>query len=290
METVTGAELMLPFVDELGSTRSHLARRVPWHAHAGVQILYLQRGTTAYEFAAPRPGTVVLTGGHLLVIPGGLAHRGAPDIRPPCSLLHLVFAKRHGTAGTPSPFTPPEFTWLKRQFSRHPLEPRPFSRRICRLLEELSRSLSTRPVARRQAPPGQARLRLQLCELLIESAAQLEAAPPPEQDELIAAAEAWFRSHLGEKIRMTALSRALGVPRARLFDQFKRSAGLTPNDFLLRLRVAQARELMADPQRSLTRIALETGFSSSQYFSTVFRRYTGRTPTAYRAGLLAGSG
>lgn len=137
-------------------------------------------------------------------------------------------------------------------------------------------------------PPRRARMRLQLCELLLESAAQLDTATQSEPDDLIAAAEAWIRSHLGEKIHMDTLSCALGVTRARLFDQFKRSAGRTQNDFLLRLRVDKARELMADPQRSLTGIALEAGFGSSQYFSTEFRRYTRRTPKAYRGGLLRG--
>lgn len=71
MDTVTGVELALPFVAELGSTRSHVARSVPWHAHAGVQLLFLQRGTTAYEFADHPPREIVLPGGHLLVNPAG---------------------------------------------------------------------------------------------------------------------------------------------------------------------------------------------------------------------------
>lgn len=288
MDTKTGAELALPFIAELGSTRSHVARSVPWHAHAGVQILYLQRGTTAYQFAGHQQREVVLPGGHLLVIPGGLAHRGAPDMRPPCILLHLVLTAWQGSGWERSAFTSPERAWLKRRLSQHPLEPRPFSRSIHRLVEELSRSVAELPKENPTAPPGRARTRLQLCELLLESAAQLDAATQSEPDDLIAAAEAWIRSHLGEKIHMNTLSRALGVTRARLFDQFKRSAGLTPNDFLLRLRVDKARELMADPQRSLTDIALEAGFGSSQYFSTVFRRYTGRTPKSYRSGLLRG--
>lgn len=288
MDTVTGVELALPFVAELGSTRSHVARSVPWHAHAGVQLLFLQRGTTAYEFASRQQREVVLPGGHLLVIPGGLTHRGAPDMRPPCILLHLVLSAWRGAGWERSAFTAPELTWLKRQFSNHPLEPRPFSHSIHRLVEELSRGVAELREDHAKTPPSRARMRLHLCELLIESAAQLDAATQSEPDDLIAAAEAWIRSHLGEKIHMDTLSRALGVTRARLFDQFKRSAGLTPNDFLLRLRVDKARQLMADPQRSLTGIALEAGFGSSQYFSTVFRRYTGRTPKAYRGGLLRG--
>jgi transcriptional regulator GlxA family with amidase domain len=76
------------------------------------------------------------------------------------------------------------------------------------------------------------------------------------------------------------------VTRARLFEQFKRGTGMTPTDYLLRVRVERARELMADTSRSLTEVAHATGFSSSQYFSTVFRRYTGMAPGAMREALL----
>ena len=289
MDTVTGVELALPFVAEIGSTRSHVARSVTWHTHDGIQILFLQRGTTAYEFARRDKPEVVLPGGHLLAVPGSVPHRGAPDMRPPCILFHIVLKGWRGPAWDRSPFTTPERVWLQRQFAGHPLEPRAFSRSIHRLVEELVRGVAEFRTSRGKVPPLRARMRLQLCELLLESAAQLNEATQSEPDDLVAAAEAWIRGHLAEKIHMDTLARAVGVTRARLFEQFKRSAGLTPNDFLLRLRVDKARELMADSRHSLTDIALNAGFSTSQYFSTVFRRYTGRTPKAYREGLLRGA-
>lgn len=55
---------------------------------------------------------------------------------------------------------------------------------------------------------------------------------------------------------------------------------MTPNDYLQRLRVHQARQLLADPARTITDVAFATGFASSQYFSKVFRKYVGVTPTA----------
>ena len=60
--------------------------------------------------------------------------------------------------------------------------------------------------------------------------------------------------------------------------------GLTPNDYLLRLRVKKAQELLAQSRQSLTDVGLATGFSSGQYFSNVFRKYTGQTPREYQRG------
>jgi transcriptional regulator GlxA family with amidase domain len=46
--------------------------------------------------------------------------------------------------------------------------------------------------------------------------------------------------------------------------------------------VEKAQELLRETQKSITDVAMETGFNSSQYFSTVFRRYTGYAPARYR--------
>ncbi len=83
---------------------------------------------------------------------------------------------------------------------------------------------------------------------------------------------------------MDELVRHVGFSRARMFDLFKAQTGLTPNDYLQRLRVEKAQEQLRQTNRSVTEIALATGFSSGQYFSTVFARYTGVSPTDFRNG------
>ena len=69
-----------------------------------------------------------------------------------------------------------------------------------------------------------------------------------------------------------------------MFDLFKAQTGLTPNDYLQRLRVEAAQEQLRQTDFSVTQIALAMGFSSGQYFSTVFARYTGVSPTRFRKG------
>jgi AraC-like DNA-binding protein len=46
--------------------------------------------------------------------------------------------------------------------------------------------------------------------------------------------------------------------------------------------VERAREMLANPSLSITRIAMRLGFSSSQHFAAVIRRYTGKTPRQCR--------
>lgn len=284
MDTLPGEKLHLPLVAEVGATRSHVARSVTWHAHPGGQLLFLLRGSTAYEFRHRGRAELEVPGGHFLVIPPGVAHRGAPDMRPPCILFHIVLDAQAGGDCRNTSFTPEEWRWLQQQLRRAGLSVHPFSAELQRLAGKLVRA-----VPEYCAQPGgrlhQARLRAWTCEILLESAAQLNEATKAEPNDVVQAAEACLRSRLDEKVRMSEVARALGVTRARLFEQFKRGAGMTPNDFLLRVRVEKARELMANRQKSVTEVAFAAGFNSSQYFSTVFRRYTGQAPGEYRRSL-----
>jgi AraC-like DNA-binding protein len=57
---------------------------------------------------------------------------------------------------------------------------------------------------------------------------------------------------------------------------------MAPNDFRQRIRIKRSCQRLAKSADPITMIALENGFHSSQYFSRVFRKYVGLTPTGYR--------
>jgi transcriptional regulator GlxA family with amidase domain len=58
--------------------------------------------------------------------------------------------------------------------------------------------------------------------------------------------------------------------------------GIAPAEYYLRMRVAHACKELSQTDRPVTEIGLSTGFSSSQHFSTAFKRVIGTTPRAYR--------
>jgi len=57
---------------------------------------------------------------------------------------------------------------------------------------------------------------------------------------------------------------------------------MTPADYIQRRRVEKVRILLTDSHRSITDIAFESGFSSSQYLCKVFKKYAGTTPRTFR--------
>lgn len=98
----------------------------------------------------------------------------------------------------------------------------------------------------------------------------------------IAAAMALIEERLAEPLTVAELAAAVQLSAAQLHDRFLRETGYTPADYRARRRLARAKELLADPGLTVTDVALTLGFSTSQYFATFFRRFTGMSPRDHR--------
>lgn len=128
-----------------------------------------------------------------------------------------------------------------------------------------------------------AAVRSAVCAAILDAAVALGDAPAtPRPQALVDAAKQFLEEHTHEPVRMSELSKHMGFGRSYLFSIFRSLAGMTPNDFHLRVRIKRAQTLLSDSDESITAIAMDTGFSSSQYFSTVFRKQTGKTPAEFR--------
>jgi AraC-like DNA-binding protein len=87
----------------------------------------------------------------------------------------------------------------------------------------------------------------------------------------------------GRPWKLGELARLSGFSPQYLVKTFTREVGISPHQYLMQLRVNQAKELLAHSDVPVTQLALELGFSSSQHFATVYRRLTGETPLQYRS-------
>jgi AraC family transcriptional regulator len=63
--------------------------------------------------------------------------------------------------------------------------------------------------------------------------------------------------------------------------------GTSPYNYVLMLRVEEAKQRLSGTAESITEIALATGFGHAQHFSTSFRRATGETPSSFRQRALS---
>lgn len=77
------------------------------------------------------------------------------------------------------------------------------------------------------------------------------------------------------------LAERLEVTSSHLIRSFSHAAGITPGQYLTEVRIAFAKRLLRSRSETLENIAACSGFSSAHYFSKVFRRVTGMSPTEY---------
>lgn len=63
---------------------------------------------------------------------------------------------------------------------------------------------------------------------------------------------------------------------------FKQETGETINDYITKLRIEKAKELLKDSRNKLYDICYAVGYSDPSYFSKLFKKYTGLSPTEYR--------
>jgi AraC-like DNA-binding protein len=68
---------------------------------------------------------------------------------------------------------------------------------------------------------------------------------------------------------------------------FREEVGLPPAEYMLRQKVEAAKIALGDSECNITELAYRLGFSSSQYFATVFKRFTNQTPSDYMNGQIA---
>ncbi len=281
MEILSGQRIGLPLVIQIGSIRSDRAQPTQtWHSHPGFEILFVLAGRTAWEFQA-NP-TLEVTGGHFLVIPPNTMHRASQAMRKPSAICGIVFNPALRAAPQNSCFTRKDLRFLLRQFQSSALMPATMNN----LLTDATTRLVDLKRTLEKAPSGlllRAAARSAVCEIILTAAAALSATPPNRGPQaLVDAAMRYLRDRLHEPVRMADLSKHMGFGRSYLFSIFKNIAGMTPNDFHVRIRIERAQALLTESDRSITRVAMDTGFSSGQYFSTVFRKHTGQTPATFR--------
>jgi AraC family transcriptional regulator len=91
-----------------------------------------------------------------------------------------------------------------------------------------------------------------------------------------------IESRLDETITLADLAAAAGLTRMHFAAQFRVATGLRPHEYLLRRRIERAQELLLATATPVVEIALSVGFQTQSHFTTVFKRFTGQPPLAWR--------
>lgn len=105
---------------------------------------------------------------------------------------------------------------------------------------------------------------------------------PPQETRRLQRAVERIREGLGEPLRLEDLAREAALSASHFSRCFRKATGTTPYRYLMRLRVDEAKNLLAETDESVVQVALRVGYSSQSRFAEIFRRCVGMTPSDFR--------
>lgn len=95
----------------------------------------------------------------------------------------------------------------------------------------------------------------------------------------------YLNENLNSNITLDELAQKVGYSQSYISKIFRKETNLSITSYLIHLRIEHAKELLADDFLSIQDIAEQTGFSSLQYFSKLFKSKTGYTPSEFRKSI-----
>ena len=107
----------------------------------------------------------------------------------------------------------------------------------------------------------------------------------PQEKQIVYVEEAlrYIESCYAQDISIQSIAKDLGLDRSYLHRLFKAATGFSPQEYLLDLRIRKACSLLVKTDLSVAIIALSVGYEDTLYFSRLFKRKKGISPSSYRA-------
>jgi AraC-like DNA-binding protein len=102
---------------------------------------------------------------------------------------------------------------------------------------------------------------------------------------VIVRAKEYIAAHQAEDLNLAQVAKAVNTSTFYFCKIFRRMTGLNFTDYVSRVRVEKAKNLLLNRNLRVSEIAYEVGFQSLTHFNRVFKRILGVSPTKYRTRL-----
>lgn len=96
-------------------------------------------------------------------------------------------------------------------------------------------------------------------------------------------AREYIAANSGEDLGLNQVAAAVHMSTFYFCKQFKKATGLSFTNYLSRVRVERAKQMLLNPHARISEIAFECGFQSLTHFNRIFRKLVGEAPSTYRA-------
>jgi AraC-like DNA-binding protein len=275
----------LKFYGEWKSSKK--PRSLRRHKNDGLEIVLISKGELTWVI---EDREVQLKANTLFYTLPWQEHGGVEEMQPNCEISYLCIAlaesyvrprrrfRFHPSLG----FLPGEERSLSSAFTGHPTQVIAAGDPVAWLLAHFM-EIASEPSRFRHS------LLRDAIKVMIVSLAKMAAAGRTTESRLFEA-ERRVREFTGTLVRrhaepwtLESMSDSCRLGRTQFAQLMKTRTGDTPMTYLNRVRIREAQRLLGATEFSITEIALATGFSSSQYFATVFKEFTELNARDYRA-------
>ena len=96
-------------------------------------------------------------------------------------------------------------------------------------------------------------------------------------------ARQFIHAHSDEELSLTKVAKFVNISPNHLSDKFKEVTGGNFVGYIARTRTEKARERLQNSNLRISEIAFAVGFQSLSQFNRIFKKLTGKSPSAYRA-------
>lgn len=233
------------------------------HSHQFTEIFYILKGKGDFEVANNR---FAIKENDLIVVNSSIPHAEHSDKKSPLEYIvlginGLEFYSAEGTDHILQNFSQQrdESLFYLKTLLREIRSKEPDFENICQNL-----------------------LQILISHIMRRSHIELAAAPENKATRECRFIEQYINEHFKEDISLQTLSDLTYLNKYYLAHAFKNYKGISPINYLIQLRIEEAKLLLETTNNSIAKISSQTGFSSQSYFTQTFRKATGISPREYR--------
>jgi AraC-like DNA-binding protein/ligand-binding sensor protein len=102
---------------------------------------------------------------------------------------------------------------------------------------------------------------------------------------VVTRAKEFIQQNQAEPLSLTTVAKAVNTSSFYFCKLFKKATGINFTNYVSRVRIEKAKNLLLNPNLRISEIAFEVGFQSLTHFNRIFKKIIGQAPTEYRAQL-----
>jgi AraC-like DNA-binding protein/mannose-6-phosphate isomerase-like protein (cupin superfamily) len=257
--------------------------RMPFHTHNAVEIMYVIEGKCVVD---TDNDSFALKKGDFIVLDANVSHRLVVEHDSPCRMLNIEFA----FTGKEGVFPSIKDLAAENQALASLLTmERPYF--VLRDLNEVYHTLKSLVLELdERGMANELMVQLLLSQLLIRIARLAEEAEnsePQQTDLYVKKAVAYIHHHYDCDIQVKDIAAAVNLHPGYLHRIFKTHMDCTVMEYLSSQRVEKAKMLLAHTDITVIEISDYIGINSRQYFSSIFKKHTGKSPLEFRKSIEA---